>query len=84
MGYLQQMRYISSNSGGSWFSSAFSYQNSTPIDTFLGPYLDPSNITLAAIQNLPAGSFQLASSTTRIGDVCTYNLGEQFTTRKLV
>jgi hypothetical protein len=32
MDLVQQARYLSSNSGGSWFNSAFSYQvsNTTP------------------------------------------------------
>jgi len=29
MNITQQARYLSSNSGGSWFNTAFSYQNNT-------------------------------------------------------
>jgi len=44
---LQQARYLSSNSGGSWFNAAFSYQERYLPETFLGEYIQPQDLTRA-------------------------------------
>ncbi|WIA11774.1 hypothetical protein OEZ85_011868 [Tetradesmus obliquus] len=38
-------RYLTSNSGGSWLNAAFSFQDSVPLDSFLGPYLPPQQLS---------------------------------------
>eukprot|EP00877_Chromochloris_zofingiensis_P000689 jgi/Chrzof1/10620/Cz05g05140.t1 len=50
LGILQKARYISSNSGGSWANSAFSYSQ-IPIDQFTGPYIAPQDLNLNAAEN---------------------------------
>lgn len=58
MGYLQQARYLSSNSGGSWFNGAFSFNNQTPVAEFLGPYMPPQNLTLDYLNRQgPSGKY---------------------------
>ena len=49
-GVLQQARYLSSNSGGSWFNSPFSYQERYAPETFLGAYMEPKDLTPAAAE----------------------------------
>ena len=49
-GILQQARFMTSNSGGSWFNTAFSYQKVCDPETFLGEYLEPSVLTPSAAE----------------------------------
>ena len=44
-GIIKQARYLSSNSGGSWFNTAFSYQEIYPLELFLGDYIAPMDLT---------------------------------------
>lgn len=48
LGYMQQARYLSTNSGGSWFNGAYSYTQ-VPSQVFLGHYLPPSKLDLGAL-----------------------------------
>ena len=57
MGILPKARYLCSNSGGSWFNTAFSYQDCVSNSTFLGPAIPPEQLTLARCKNLAPGSF---------------------------
>eukprot|EP00878_Enallax_costatus_P000930 GHUV01001060.1.p1 GENE.GHUV01001060.1~~GHUV01001060.1.p1 ORF type:complete len:719 (+),score=173.97 GHUV01001060.1:262-2418(+) len=52
----QQARYLSSNSGGSWFNSAFSYQQLRPVNEFLGPYLPPQGLGMSALKQVKNGA----------------------------
>ncbi|PNH12072.1 hypothetical protein TSOC_000999, partial [Tetrabaena socialis] len=57
LGLLPHVRYMSSNSGGSWFNGALSYSG-FPVGPFLGPYVPPANLTKDALRSsLPPGSF---------------------------
>ncbi len=56
LGVTQCARYLSTNSGSSWFSGAYSY-SSVPVDTLLGSYVPPQNLTLKVAQAAPKGSF---------------------------
>lgn len=57
-----QARYITSNSGGSWFNTAFSYQAVYKRETFLGEYIEPKDLTPAAAkrQGQAEGSYAKA------------------------
>ena len=46
-GILQRARYLTSNSGGSWFNVAFSYQRLYSREAFLGDYISPQELTPA-------------------------------------
>ena len=61
-GILQQARYLSSNSGGSWFNSAFSYQERFSSETFLGDYIEPQELSreLAVKQATTEGCYAKA------------------------
>jgi hypothetical protein len=61
-GILRQARYITSNSTGSWFNTAFSYQSHYTRAQFLGEYVEPKNLTPAAakIQGSAEGSYAKA------------------------
>ncbi|GFR41217.1 hypothetical protein Agub_g1890, partial [Astrephomene gubernaculifera] len=53
------MRYLSSNSGGSWFNGVMSF-GGFPLGPFLGPYSPPANLSrdvLGSPSLLPPGSF---------------------------
>lgn len=52
----QQARYLSSNSGGSWFTAAYSYQQLLPVNEFLGPYLPPQELGISALQQVKKGA----------------------------
>ncbi|KAG2499382.1 hypothetical protein HYH03_002957 [Edaphochlamys debaryana] len=59
LGVLPHLRYIASNSGGSWFNGALSY-GGYPVGAFLGPYAPPAALNrdaLASSSLLPAGSW---------------------------
>ncbi|KAF6255568.1 hypothetical protein COO60DRAFT_1661215 [Scenedesmus sp. NREL 46B-D3] len=63
LGLTHQARYLASNSGGSWFSAPFSYQQVTvyvyavmPVDVFLGPYLRPQDLSLASLADVGKGA----------------------------
>ncbi|GFR41221.1 hypothetical protein Agub_g1894, partial [Astrephomene gubernaculifera] len=59
LGVLPHLRYVSSNSGGSWFNGAMSY-GGFPLGPFLGPYSPPANLSRDALGSpslLPPGSF---------------------------
>ena len=43
-------RYFSSNSGGTWLNSAFSFQAKYPVEQFLGSYLPPEQLTLEVLR----------------------------------
>lgn len=45
LGILQRARYLCSNSGGSWFNICFSYQEVADNEVFLGPYIQPEDLT---------------------------------------
>jgi len=45
LGVLAKARYLCSNSGGSWFNTCFSYQEEVLVETFLGPYCPPEELT---------------------------------------
>lgn len=59
----QQARYLSSNSGGSWFNAAFSYQQKLPVNEFLGPYVQPQDLSMNALQKVSKGSQGAFAST---------------------
>jgi len=59
MGILQKARYLSSNSGGSWFTGPFSYTQ-VSLSKLLGETIHPKDITLKVAKNVPAGSFAAA------------------------
>ena len=50
--YLSQARYLCSNSGSSWFNTAFSYQQVYTKSQFLGEYIEPSALTQAQVLEL--------------------------------
>ena len=50
LGVTKNARFLSSNSGGSWFNGAYSYTQQ-PLDTFLGAYVPPQNLTKAVAQS---------------------------------
>src|SRR5688500_12234892 len=56
--FLKSVDYISCVSGGSWASSAFSYYRAGAAnDTeFLGKIIDPADITLSNIHDVPPSS----------------------------
>mmetsp|Transcript_54583 Transcript_54583/g.45964 ORF Transcript_54583/g.45964 Transcript_54583/m.45964 type:complete len:130 (+) Transcript_54583:135-524(+) len=58
-GILQQARYMSSNSGASFFNSAFSYQQKYTPEIFLGDYVEPKSLTQTVVktQATTDGSF---------------------------
>ncbi|KAG2499381.1 hypothetical protein HYH03_002956 [Edaphochlamys debaryana] len=59
LGVLPHLRYIASNSGGSWFNGALSY-GGYPVGAFLGPYAPPAALNrdaLASPSLLPGGSW---------------------------
>ena len=57
-GVLAKARYLCSNSGGSWFNTAFSYQSKVPVDVFLGPReVEPERLTVGLLANSSRGSF---------------------------
>eukprot|EP00775_Hariotina_reticulata_P001277 gene1277-1617_t len=56
MNLTQQAKYLSSNSGGSWFNSAFSYQNNTLMSEFIGPYVPPENLTHDVLKEVKKGA----------------------------
>lgn len=60
-GLLGSMRYISSCSGASWFNAPFSFAN-VSVPAFLGPYLPPESLTLAALGREAPGSFGRVTS----------------------
>jgi len=47
---LQQARYMSSNSGGSFFNATFSYQQKYTPDIFLGEYIEPKSLTQQVVK----------------------------------
>lgn len=55
MNFTRKARYTSSNSGGSWFSAAFTYQAVMPVEEFLGPYVPPQQLTKKALQGINDG-----------------------------
>jgi hypothetical protein len=68
LGYLRALhllnisksaKYLTSNSGGSWLAATFSFQQQVDLDTYLGPFIPPSQLNLSSIQqaNSTAGSF---------------------------
>ena len=61
-GILRHARYITSNNGGSWFNTAFSYQNLYTRAQFLGEYIEPKDLTLEAaiMQGSAEGSYAKA------------------------
>mmetsp|Transcript_69140 Transcript_69140/g.200206 ORF Transcript_69140/g.200206 Transcript_69140/m.200206 type:complete len:732 (+) Transcript_69140:96-2291(+) len=54
---LPKVRYLCSNSGGSWFNACFSYQEHVPLDVFLGPYIPPEELTKQRLKQHAPGSF---------------------------
>jgi hypothetical protein len=63
MNLTQQARYLSSNSGGSWFNAAYSYQQLLPVNEFLGPYVRPRDLTMDALKKVSDGSQGAFAST---------------------
>ncbi|WIA31502.1 hypothetical protein OEZ86_002395 [Tetradesmus obliquus] len=53
-------RYLTSNSGGSWLNAAFSFQDSVPLDSFLGPYLPPQQLSQQQLQQADSGNGSFA------------------------
>lgn len=53
-------RYLTSNSGGSWLNAAFSFQDSVPLDSFLGPYLPPQQLSQPRLQQADSGNGSFA------------------------
>ncbi|KAF8071044.1 hypothetical protein HT031_001126 [Scenedesmus sp. PABB004] len=45
-------RYLASNSGGSWLNAAWSFQDAIAPDVFLGPFVPPTGLSLAALAAL--------------------------------
>jgi hypothetical protein len=53
-------RYLTSNSGGSWLNAAFSFQDSVPLDAFLGPNIPPQQLTQQRLQQADTGNGSFA------------------------
>lgn len=54
LGLMDRVSFISSVSGGTWASSAYTYLPSTiSDDDFLGPVVEPGDITAAGLKTLP-------------------------------
>eukprot|EP01006_Ploeotia_vitrea_P021327 TRINITY_DN53692_c0_g1_i1.p1 TRINITY_DN53692_c0_g1~~TRINITY_DN53692_c0_g1_i1.p1 ORF type:complete len:777 (-),score=94.38 TRINITY_DN53692_c0_g1_i1:178-2508(-) len=51
-GLLDNVQYISATSGGSWAASVYGWANVT-LDTLLGSYIAPGNLTAADLDNIP-------------------------------
>jgi hypothetical protein len=49
-------RHLTSNSGGSWLNAAFSFQDKVPLETFLGPYVPPQQLTQQQLQQADTGN----------------------------
>jgi len=70
MNLTQQARYLASNSGGSWFNSAFSYQVSSNGHEGGGS----AEVAAAKADTQPTGmGFAAHSTVVRNGVLCTYN-----------
>lgn len=69
MNLTQQARFLSSNSGGSWFNAAFSYQSVMPVNTFLGPYVPPQDLSMGALGNTSKGAQGAFATTISEGSI---------------
>lgn len=56
MNLTRQARYLSSNSGGTWFNAAFTFQSKMPVGQFLGPYVPPKELTADALKQVQRGA----------------------------
>ena len=77
-GILSQARYLSSNSGASWFNTAFSYQQKYTPETFLGDYIEPTGLTHTVVttQGKAEGSYAKAIVDASFMSDLIYNLVE--------
>jgi hypothetical protein len=71
---------ISCVSGGAWFGSMFTYASSYSDAQLLGEYLDPAEITLAGIANVPpecigSGLLNLSNTALLLNSLIEYALG---------
>ncbi|PNW85074.1 hypothetical protein CHLRE_03g170600v5 [Chlamydomonas reinhardtii] len=59
LGLMPHVRYVASNSGGSWFNGVMSFSG-FPLAPFLGPYVPPAGLNRTALSSaslLPPGSW---------------------------
>jgi hypothetical protein len=49
MNFTSSARYLSSNSGGTWLNSAYSFQKNYTLEHFLGTYIPPEDLTLEVL-----------------------------------
>ena len=54
MGLMDNVRYITGISGGSWASSVYTYSQHASDEEFLGDIVPPENITRAGLKSMPA------------------------------
>eukprot|EP00928_Gymnodinium_smaydae_P034525 TRINITY_DN24441_c0_g1_i1.p1 TRINITY_DN24441_c0_g1~~TRINITY_DN24441_c0_g1_i1.p1 ORF type:complete len:562 (-),score=87.86 TRINITY_DN24441_c0_g1_i1:55-1740(-) len=57
LGVVQRSQYLCSNSGGSWFNAAFSYQDQVSVEDFLGSYTAPADLTREKASEREDGSY---------------------------
>ena len=79
-GIIQRARYLTSNSGGSWFNAAFSYQRLYSREAFLGTYIMPQDLTpeVAKRQGQAHGSYAKAIADSNFLQDFLYDLVEDF------
>lgn len=65
LGLLPKIKYVASNSGGSWFSIPFSFQEGRTNAEFLGAYVAPEKLTPHEARAQPDGGFAAVLSSTR-------------------
>ena len=56
LGVTKQAGYLASNSGSSWFSAPFSFQNQYPVEKFLGPYIPPDQLSVSVLDDTGKGT----------------------------
>ena len=58
MGALQQIRYICSTSGSGWLTGPLCFgSHHASLETFLGPMVQPGDLTIPKLEQVRYGSF---------------------------
>jgi hypothetical protein len=76
MNFTSSARYLSSNSGGTWLNSAYSFQKNFTLEHFLGTYIPPEGLTLEALATTDDESGSFATTITDASIVVRGALGE--------
>jgi hypothetical protein len=82
LGALDAARYLSTNSGGSWFNGVYSYSQ-VPSPILLGDVIPPQQLTLDRLRdsNGPGSYGQAVGRATIVGDSLTRAFAEALTRR---